>query len=214
MREAVVIAREDVPGERRLVAYVVAETTAEQLRRFVKGKLPDHMVPAVFVPLDVLPLLSNGKIDRLALPAPDRTRPELDKSFVAPRTLTEELLAEIWSQLLEIEQPGIHANFFDLGGHSLLATQLVSRVREAFEVEIPLRRLFETPTIAGLAESIEAVRHAGPSCVGAADRVRSHGTQTFLFHLRSSDYGSSISWSRAIPLTICRPPCVSRGRSI
>ena len=161
VRKAVVLAREDAPGEKRLVAYVVAESTADELRRFLKDKLPDHMVPAVFVLLDTLPLLSNGKIDQRALPAPDRTRPELDKIFVAPRTPTEELLAEIWAQVLDLERVGIHDNFFDLGGHSLLATQAVSRMRDAFQVDIPLRRLFEVPTVAGLAESIEAARQAG-----------------------------------------------------
>jgi amino acid adenylation domain-containing protein len=161
VREAVVLAREDVPGDKRLVAYAVAEAGADELRRFLKHKLPDHMVPAVFVLLDALPLLSNGKTDRRSLPAPDRTRPELDKAFVAPRTPTEEQLAEIWVQLLDIERVGIHDDFFDLGGHSLLATQLVSRMRQAFAVEIPLRRLFEAPTVAGLAESIETARRNG-----------------------------------------------------
>ncbi len=161
VREAVVLAREDAPGEKRLVAYAVAEAGPDELRRFLKDNLPDHMVPAAFVPLDALPLLSNGKIDRRALPAPDRTRPELDKAFVAPRTATEDLVAGIWAQLLDIERVGIHDNFFDLGGHSLLATQAISRMREAFQVEIPLRRLFEVPTVAGLAESIEAARRAG-----------------------------------------------------
>src|ERR1019366_4364403 len=141
VREAVVLAREDAPGEKRLVAYVVADSTADELRRFLKDKLPDHMLPAVVVLLDTLPMLPNGKINRRALPAPDRTRPELDKSFVAPRTPTEELLAEIWAQFLDLERVGIYDNFFDLGGHSLLANQAVSRMREAFQVEIPLRRL-------------------------------------------------------------------------
>jgi amino acid adenylation domain-containing protein len=181
VREAVVMAREDKPGdpsaslltdpstslriEKRLVAYVVAEReplpTTTDLRNFLKEKLPEYMVPAVFVLLDALPLMPNGKIDRRALPSPDRSRPELDKVFVAPRTPTEESLVEIWVQLLNIERVGVHDNFFDLGGHSLLATQLVSRMREAFQVEIPLRRLFEAPTVAGLAESIEAARQAG-----------------------------------------------------
>ncbi|MGB7498148.1 MAG: amino acid adenylation domain-containing protein, partial [Candidatus Acidiferrum sp.] len=161
VQKAVVLAREYAPGEKRLVAYVVAESTAEELRRFLKDKLPDHMVPAVFVLLDAFPLLSNGKIDRRALPAPERSRPELDKAFVSPRTPTEELVAEIWAQLLDLERVGVHDNFFDLGGHSLLATQAVSRIREAFQVEIPLRRLFEVPTVAGLAESIEVARQAG-----------------------------------------------------
>jgi len=165
VREAVVLTREDTPGEKRLVAYVVAGAgplpTTTDLRGFLKEKLPEYMVPAVFVLLDALPLMSNGKIDRRALLAPDRSRPELDKMFVAPCSPTEVLLAEIWAQLLDIERVGIHDNFFDLGGHSLLATQLVSRIREAFQVEIPLGRLFEAPTVAGLAENIEAALQAG-----------------------------------------------------
>ncbi len=165
VREAVVLAPQDAPGERRLVAYVLAEReplpTTTDLRSFLKEKLPEHMVPALFVLLDALPLMPNGKVDRRALPAPDRTRPELGKAFVAPRTPTEEVLSEIWAQVLDIERVGIHDNFFDLGGHSLLATQVVSRIREAFQVELPLRRLFEVPTVAGLAESIEVAKNAG-----------------------------------------------------
>jgi amino acid adenylation domain-containing protein len=165
VREAIVLAQEDTPDEKRLVAYVLAERdslpTTSDLRHFLKQKLPEYMVPAVFVPLDALPLMPNGKIDRKALRAPDRSRPELDRAFLAPRTPTEELLAEIWTELLDIERVGVDDNFFDLGGHSLLATQLMSRVRETFQVEIPLRRLFEVPTVAGLAESIEAARLAG-----------------------------------------------------
>jgi amino acid adenylation domain-containing protein len=173
VREAVVLAQEDAAGdpstslraEKRLVAYAIAarepHPTTTDLRNFLKEKLPDYMVPAVFVLLDALPLMHNGKIDRRALRAPHRSRPELDKAFVAPRAPAEEFLTEVWAQLLDIELVGIHDNFFDLGGHSLLATQLMSRVREAFQVEIPLRRLFEAPTVAGLAESIEAARHAG-----------------------------------------------------
>ncbi len=161
VRKVVVLAREDVPGDKRLVAYAIAGATAEDLRGFLKFRLPDHLVPAAFVLLDAFPLLSSGKIDRRALPAPERTRPELDKAFVAPRTPTEELLAGIWARLFDIELVGIHDNFFDLGGHSLLATQAVSRMREALRVDIPLRRLFERPTVAGLAESIEGARQAG-----------------------------------------------------
>ena len=161
VRHAAVLAREDGPADKRLVAYVVADSTTDELRRFLKDKLPDHMVPTVFVPLDALPLLSNGKTDRQALPAPDRVRSDQGHAFTAARTPTEELLAEIWAQTLDIERVGIHDNFFDLGGHSLLATQVVSRMREAFQVEIPLRRLFEVPTVAGLAESIEAALRAG-----------------------------------------------------
>jgi amino acid adenylation domain-containing protein len=173
VREAVVLAREDevedppssLGAEKRLVAYVVAEReqfpTTTDLRNFLRDKLPEHMVPAVFVSLDALPLMPNGKTDRRALRAPDQSRPELDQAFLAPRSATEELLVDIWVELLGIERIGVHDNFFDLGGHSLLATQLVSRVREAFQVEIPVRRLFEAPTVAGLAESIEAALQAG-----------------------------------------------------
>ena len=107
--------------------------------------------------------MPNGKVDRRALQAAGRTRPEPEKGFVAPRTPVEELLTNVWAQVLGIERVGIHDNFFDLGGHSLLATQAVSRMREAFAVEIPLRRLFEAPTVAGLAESIEVARRAGPT---------------------------------------------------
>jgi len=165
LKSCAVLAREDEPGNKQLVGYVIPRVdespTAEDLRHFLKQKLPEYMVPAHFVFLKSLPLTPNGKIDRKALPAPGRTRPELDKAFVAPRTPTEELLAEIWVQLLHLERVGVHDNFFDLGGHSLLATQAVSRMREAFQVEIPLRRLFEVPTVAGLAESIEAALQAG-----------------------------------------------------
>ncbi len=165
VRDALVQAQEAGAGEKRLVAYVVAKgegrPTANDLRQFVKEKLPEHMVPAVFMLLDAFPLTANGKVDRRVLPTPDARRPELDQVFVACRTPTEELLAAIWSQVLAVERVGIYDNFFQLGGHSLLATQVVSRIREAFQVEMPLRRLFEEPTVAGLAENIDTVRGEG-----------------------------------------------------
>ncbi len=132
-----------------------ARPTANELRDFLKDKLPEHMVPAIFMLLDAFPLTVNGKVDRRALPTPDGRQPELDEVFVACRTPTEELLAAIWSQVLGVERVGIYDNFFQLGGHSLLATQVVSRIREAFQVEMPLRRLFEAPTVAGLAEDLD-----------------------------------------------------------
>jgi acyl carrier protein len=113
------------------------------------------MVPSAFVVLDSLPLTPNGKLDRKALPAPDQTRPELEKTFVAPRTPVEETLASIWSDVLQFDHVGIHDNFFELGGHSLLATQLISRIRDAFKIDLPLRSLFEAPTIYGLAQRIQ-----------------------------------------------------------
>ncbi|MCZ6624678.1 MAG: non-ribosomal peptide synthetase, partial [Deltaproteobacteria bacterium] len=166
VRESVVVAMEDMPGDlsaslgagKCLVAYVVSkqeqEPTMSELRNFLKEKLPDYMVPSAFVFLDALPLTLNGKIDRRALPAPDRVRPELEGTFVAPQTPNEELLAEIWSEILGVERVGIHDNFFELGGHSLLATQVISRVRKTFQVEVPLRTLFEMPTIEEFAEVI------------------------------------------------------------
>lgn len=129
-----------------------------QLRSFLKERLPEYMVPASFVILDELPLLPNGKIDRRALPAPNAVRPELAGAFVAPRTRTEQSLADVWSDLLGLPQVGINDNFFDLGGHSLLTTQLISRVRELFQVELPLREVFQQPTIAQLAIAIEQAR--------------------------------------------------------
>jgi amino acid adenylation domain-containing protein len=162
VREAVVLAREDDPGDKRLVAYIVPKPesapTVDDLRSFLKEKLPEYMVPAAFVFLDSLPLTPNGKADRKALPAPDRSRPESEAGYVAPRTGVEELLAEIWAAVLKLDKIGIHDNFFSLGGHSLLATQVVSRIRESFQVEFPLRALFETQTVSGLAGQIEEAR--------------------------------------------------------
>jgi acyl carrier protein len=131
-------------------------TTAE-LRSFLKEKLPDYMIPNAIVILEFLPLTSNGKIDRRALPIPDLHSQREDK-YVAPRTPIEEILAQVWTQILKVEQVGIHDNFFTFGGHSLLATQLVSRIRTNFKVELPLRSLFAAPTVAELAQSIQQLQ--------------------------------------------------------
>jgi acyl carrier protein len=153
--EAVAVAREEVPGEKCLVAYVVpreepAPTTSD-LRHLLKQKLPDYMVPGAFVFLSSLPLTPNGKVNRSALPAPDQSRPELKEAFVAPHSPAEETVAGIWENILGRRKIGIHDNFFDLGGHSLLATQVVSRLSEVFHIDLPLRILFEKPTVAELA---------------------------------------------------------------
>ncbi|WAN69719.1 amino acid adenylation domain-containing protein [Moorena producens JHB] len=157
VKEAVVIAREDIPGDKRLVAYFVSgETvpTVSELRSFLKKKLPDYMVPSAFVTLESLPLTPNGKIDRRGLPAPDISQAS-ETTFVPPNTPTEELLGAIWSQVLGIEKIGIDHNFFELGGHSLKATQVISRIQETFSLEFPLRHLFESPTLRELAKIIE-----------------------------------------------------------
>jgi len=130
------------------------EATAIELRAYLKEKLPDFMIPSVFVFLENLPLSPNGKVDRKALPEPDMSQHVSEEIFVAPRTPIEEVLTGIWSEVLGIERIGIHDNFFELGGHSLLATQVISRLRNAFQVQLSLRSLFEHPTIAGLAIQI------------------------------------------------------------
>jgi amino acid adenylation domain-containing protein len=165
VREAIVIAREDVPGDKRLVAYVVGgqepAPAISELRKALHEKLPEYMMPAAFVLLDKLPLTSSGKIDRRALPAPEQGTPGNGEPYVAPSTPTEQRLAAIWAEILRQDKIGIHDNFFALGGHSLLATQMVLRVRDAFQIELPLRRLFESPTIAGLAREVEQTQDSG-----------------------------------------------------
>ena len=172
---------EDVAGERRLVAYLVPATEdggwkiedgqtgapempssilhppssiLGELRAFLKERLPDYMIPATFVWLETFPLTPSGKVDRRALPAPEADRPDLEEQFVAPRTPTEQALERIWVEVLRLERVGVYDNFFDLGGHSLLAARVLARVRQVFEVDMPLRSLFEAPTIAAFADAL------------------------------------------------------------
>ncbi|SDZ72444.1 AMP-binding enzyme, partial [Variovorax sp. YR266] len=157
--QAAVIAREDSPGHKQLVGYVVPEATdsaaealidTAALRRSLSQSLPDYMVPAAIVVLQALPLTPNGKLDRKALPAPDFT----PRSIRAPRTPQEEILAALFAEILHLPQVGIDDNFFDLGGHSLLATKLISRARSTLNVELAIRALFEAPTIAQLTRAL------------------------------------------------------------
>jgi len=145
--------------EKRLVAFFVPHQGQlnNELRGFLKERLPDYMIPSAFVPMEAMPLTPNGKIDRHALLNQLSGYQLSEKTFVAPRTPEEELLASIWSSVLGLEKVGIHDNFFELGGHSLLATQIVSRIRDSFSVELPLHHLFESPTIAGLTEQLKVV---------------------------------------------------------
>lgn len=173
---AVVVARETSPGDLHLVAYVAIPEPrdpagVDALREACKRRLPAYMVPAKLVVLEKLPLNPSGKVDRQALPAPEATGREAEKEFVPPETEVEELLAEIWGELLGVEQVSLLDNFFDLGGHSLLVPQLFARVHDAFRVDLPLRHLFAAPTLGELAlvieerllEEVEILEAAGES---------------------------------------------------
>ncbi|HEY9853556.1 MAG TPA: amino acid adenylation domain-containing protein [Leptolyngbyaceae cyanobacterium] len=150
VKQAVVLCREDEPNDKRLVAYVVLHShfshseITNELRHFLQNHLPEYMIPAAFITLDSLPLTPNGKVDRQALPAPKKLQLQ---NFVAPRTPAEEVVAEIWQEVLKCDRVGVNHNFFELGGHSLLATQVISRLRQVFQIDLPLRSLFEAPTV-------------------------------------------------------------------
>jgi acyl carrier protein len=164
VRECAVVAREDAQGSRLLVACVVGmsggaveqEIAAGGLRDFLARRLPEYMVPAIFVVLDALPLNANGKVDRKALASLDGARRPRAMEAVAPRTRTEEQVAAIWRELLGLDEVGVEDNFFILGGHSLLATQVLARIRQTFGVDLPLRNVFQRPTVASLSELIDA----------------------------------------------------------
>lgn len=160
IKDVVVTVREDNPGEKRLVAYwepnhgVETVPDSQELRQVLREKLPEYMVPSAIVKLDTLPRTPIGKINKRSLPVPETDNLIAAERYTAPRTPVEELIANLWAETLSVERVGIHDNFFDLGGHSLMATQIVSRIREQFQVDLPLRRLFETPTVASLAVAI------------------------------------------------------------
>jgi amino acid adenylation domain-containing protein len=156
VREAVVVASDGSAGDRRLVAYVVGDAAGGALRTALRERLPGHMVPAAFVSLAELPRTPNGKVDRKALPAPEGARPELEVSFVAPRTREEQAVAAAWREVLGVEKVGVYDNFFDLGGHSLLMLQVQARLRDAFAREIPMLDLFQHPTVGALAQHLGA----------------------------------------------------------
>jgi amino acid adenylation domain-containing protein len=155
VKEAVVVVQEEIPGDARLVAYIVPTSepapSISTLRRALAEKLPDYMIPSAFVMMDALPLIGIGKVDRQALPAPGRARPNLPNPIVAPRTPCERELMRIWSGVLKLEEVGIYDNFLELGGDSLLATRIVSRVQDSLQVDVSLRSLMEAPTIADMA---------------------------------------------------------------
>jgi acyl-CoA synthetase (AMP-forming)/AMP-acid ligase II/acyl carrier protein len=156
----VVVAHTDeLTGDKSLVAYLVPHQEKplppDELRAFLQAKLPEYMIPATFVTLDALPITPNGKVDRRALPALTAFRPALTQTFIRPRTTVEEIVAQTWCEVIGLEQVGVFDNFFDLGGHSLKATQITSRLRQLLQIDLPLRAIFEQPTVQALAEVVE-----------------------------------------------------------
>ncbi|MDT5270380.1 MAG: hypothetical protein QOH49_2566, partial [Acidobacteriota bacterium] len=184
VHSALVLVREDEPGDKRLVAYVVAREgaslDAEELRAHLSRHLPYYMIPSGFVMLPELPQTIGYKIDRKALLA--LTPPEAEKraTYVAPRTAVEEVVAGVWAEVLRVERVGVRDNFFELGGHSLLATQVVARLRKVWGIELPLRRLFEEPTVAGLAQSIETLLQDGGAALAPSPRSVTRGQELLL----------------------------------
>ena len=168
VRETVVVVQEDSLGEKRLVAYAVPSAAelvtsnelVSQLRNNLKERLPEYMVPSAFVLLEALPLTPSGKVDRRSLPAPDWLQRNQEHSYVAPRTPIEEMISGIWAQVLGVKQVGVDDNFFEVGGHSLSATQLISRLRNVFQIELPLRHIFEYPTVASLGKAIAKLQQS------------------------------------------------------
>jgi thioesterase domain-containing protein/acyl carrier protein len=162
VREVAVLAREVAPGEKRLAAYVVGESTTDELRGFLKDKLPEYMVPANFVLLHALPLMANGKVDRRALPALDRSGPQPERTFVAPRDDLERQLALIWEEVLDVRQVGVRDNFFELGGHSLLAVRLFALIEKRLGRKLPLTAVFQGATVEHLAAVLRQQAVPGP----------------------------------------------------
>lgn len=200
--ECVALVREDEPGQKRLVGYVVCSQgpapTVLELRKFLETRMPGYMVPGTFVVLQAFPLTSNGKIDRKRLPIPEGGRGELESEFIAPQTPIQIELAEIWREVLKVEQVGVHDDFFELGGHSLLAMQMVSRIYQAFEVELPLSVFFEQPTVAGMADFLTKVTVAGEAVarpqllpVSRKGRLPLSFTQESLWLLEQLDPGGT-----------------------
>ncbi|MEM8810432.1 MAG: AMP-binding protein, partial [Cyanobacteria bacterium P01_G01_bin.38] len=173
VQAATVSVREDTPQNPLLVAYVVLQSGAQPntaaWRAFLHQWLPEPMIPSLFVPLPALPLTPNGKVDQRALPIPEKINPQLAAQFVAPRNPTEAAIATIWMEVLGLETVGVHSHFFDLGGHSLLATQVLSRLRETFEIELPLSQLFEARTVAEIAVVVETTLLAEIETMTEAD---------------------------------------------
>ena len=208
--EAAVVVREEEQGDQRVVAYFAPKPgdvpSTAALRSHLSERLPEYMIPQAFVALAALPLTSNGKVDRRALPAPGGERPNVERPFAAARTETEEKLAEVWRRILGLDRVGRDDNFFELGGHSLKATQAIARAEELFGIDLPLRTLFETPTVAGLArrieERMEGAEIRGRQAIPRVDRSRplplSFGQQRLWFMDRLEPGGSTYNIGRGL----------------
>ncbi|HEX2524309.1 MAG TPA: amino acid adenylation domain-containing protein, partial [Terriglobia bacterium] len=186
VREAVVVARDDTPEEKRLVAYLVTEQelrpTANDLRSFLKKKLPEYMIPAIFVLLDALPLMPSGKVDRRSLPAPDRARPESENAFVAPRDDLELQLTHIWEDVLGVRPIGVRDNFFELGGHSLLAARLLASIENRLGKKLPLATVFQGATVEHLAAILRQDAKPAPRSSLVAIQPAGSKRPLFLVH--------------------------------
>jgi aspartate racemase len=189
VQQTVVTAREDSPGDKRLVAYIVLSPeqtlTPDELRRFLKQKLPDYMMPSAFVFLDALPLTPNGKVDRRALPAPEQARQEPEETFVAPRNELELQLATIWEKVLGKKPISVKDNFFDLGGHSLLAVRLFADIEKTFHKQLPLATLFQAPTIEQLARILHSPEQ--PAIWDSLVQIKSGTAKQPLFLVHDAD---------------------------
>jgi thioesterase domain-containing protein/acyl carrier protein len=209
--QAVVVAREDKPGEKRLVGYVVARDGGcdpAALRRAVADAgLPDYMVPAAVVPLEALPLTATGKLDRKALPAPEFT----SASLRAPRTPQEEILAALFAELLGLERVGIDDSFFDLGGHSLLATRLINRIRSTLGTELPMRAIFEAPTVAGLVPRLGVSSQQSMFDVLLPLRPRDSGPKLFCIHPATGMSWRYVGLARQLPPEVALYGLQARG---
>ncbi len=186
VRESVVLAREDVPGEKRLVAYIVTErdlsTTANDMRNFLKQKVPEYMVPSAFVMLETLPFMPNGKVDRRALPAPDRTRPEFGNAFVAPRDAVELALTSLWEEVLEVRPIGVRDNFFELGGHSLAAVRLFALIENRMGKKLSLATVFQGATVEHLASMLRQAAKVAPRSSLVPIQPHGNARPLFLIH--------------------------------
>ena len=208
--QSAVIVREDEGGEKRLVGYVVLESGTEvtawqqELRGHLRERLPEYMIPAALVRLEALPLTTNGKLDRRALPEPEATGEERELANVT--SVVEEVLCGLWQEVLRVKAVGLGDNFFELGGHSLLATQLLSRVREAFGVEVTLRKLFEEPTVTGLAAHIEQLLKQGIEVTTPPITRSVAGWTTAVVVCAAAAVVHRPVGSRAVRSTTCRWP--------